>query len=89
MAIWQSPDLNTKKQIDHLVIDGRDASSILGSVILILRRRMGTYKANVQIFCLNADGDEASNAVNLETRSLRFPCTAKPHPNSGRDAWPL
>ena len=29
---------------------------ILGCVILILRRRMGTYKANVKIFCLNADG---------------------------------
>ena len=29
---------------------------ILGCVILILRRRMGTYKANVKIFSLNADG---------------------------------
>ena len=31
---------------------------VLGCVILILRRRMGTYeyKANVKIFCLNADG---------------------------------
>ena len=28
----------------------------LGCVILIRRRRMGTYKANVKIFCLDADG---------------------------------
>ena len=28
-ATWRSPDLNTKNQIDHVVIDGRHASSIL------------------------------------------------------------
>ena len=28
-AIWRSADLNTKNQIDHVVIDGRHASSIL------------------------------------------------------------
>ena len=28
-TIWLSPDLNTKNQIDHVVIDGRHASSIL------------------------------------------------------------
>ena len=36
----------------ELVVKG-----ILGCVILILRRRMGTYKANVKIVCLSADGD--------------------------------
>ena len=29
---------------------------ILGCIILILRRHMGTYNANVKIFCLIADG---------------------------------
>ena len=28
---WQSPDLNTENQIDHVVIDGRHASS-MGSI---------------------------------------------------------
>ena len=28
-ATWRSPDLNTKNQIDHVVIDGRHASNIL------------------------------------------------------------
>ena len=28
-ATWQCPDLNTKSQIDHVLIDGRHASSIL------------------------------------------------------------
>ena len=32
-ATWRSPDLNTKNQIDHVVLDGRHASSILATAV--------------------------------------------------------